>query len=184
MTDAHPAPPTEPPSALGIQDILNTLPHRFPFVLVDRVLSRGDGVAHALKNVSIGEPFFAGHFPAEPVMPGVLIVEALAQTSMFCLPLAAGTVAYLAGVDAARFKRKVVPGDQLHLHARLDMPAGGWARPSAAPRWTDRWWPRPRSCSPCRLPPAPPRRRPLPSQPLPSRGTPSSADASDPLRHP
>jgi len=120
MTDAHPAPPTEPPSALGIQDILNTLPHRFPFVLVDRVLSRGDGAAHALKNVSIGEPFFAGHFPGEPVMPGVLIIEALAQTSMFCLPLAAGTVAYLAGVDAARFKRKVVPGDQLHLYARLE----------------------------------------------------------------
>ena len=84
------------------------------------MLSRGDGVAHALKNVSIGEPFFAGHFPGEPVMPGVLIIEALAQTSMFCLPLAAGTVAYLAGVDAARFKRKVVPGDQLHLHARLE----------------------------------------------------------------
>lgn len=120
MTDAHPAPPAEPPSALGIQDILRTLPHRFPFILVDRVLSHGGGAAHALKNVSIGEPFFAGHFPGEPVMPGVLIIEALAQASMFCLPLAEGTVAYLAGVDAARFKRKVVPGDQLHLHARLE----------------------------------------------------------------
>ena len=120
MTDAHPAPPAEPPSALGIQAILKTLPHRFPFVLVDRVLARGGGQAHALKNVSIGEPFFAGHFPGEPVMPGVLIIEALAQASMFCLPLEAGTIAYLAGVDGARFKRKVVPGDQLHLHARLE----------------------------------------------------------------
>ena len=105
---------------LDIQSILLTLPHRFPFVMVDRVLSAGEGEVHALKNVSIGEPFFAGHFPSEPVMPGVLIVEALAQASMFCLPLPAGTVAYLAGVDAARFKRKVSPGDQLHLHAKLE----------------------------------------------------------------
>ena len=68
---------------LLIQDVLKTLPHRFPFVLVDRVLSVKDGEVHALKNVSIGEPFFTGHFPQEPVMPGVLITEALAQASMF-----------------------------------------------------------------------------------------------------
>jgi len=105
-----------------IQDVLKTLPHRFPFVMVDRVLSIQDGAVHALKNVTVNEPFFPGHFPQEPVMPGVLIVEALAQASMFCLhgQLEPGTVGYLAGVDGARFKRKVIPGDQLHLHAKLE----------------------------------------------------------------
>lgn len=105
-----------------IQDVLKTLPHRFPFVMVDRVLSIQDGAVHALKNVTVNEPFFPGHFPQEPVMPGVLIVEALAQASMFCLhgQLEPGTIGYLAGVDGARFKRKVIPGDQLHLHAKLE----------------------------------------------------------------
>lgn len=107
---------------LLIQEVLATLPHRFPFVLVDRVLRAGEGEVHALKNVTINEPFFEGHFPQEPVMPGVLIVEAMAQASMFCLhgQLEPGTVGYLAGVEGARFKRKVIPGDQLHLHARLE----------------------------------------------------------------
>jgi len=105
-----------------IQDVLKVLPHRFPFVLVDRVLSAGGGEVHALKNVTVNEPFFPGHFPQEPVMPGVLIVEALAQASMFCLhgELEPGTVGYLAGIEGARFKRKVIPGDVLHLHAKLE----------------------------------------------------------------
>ncbi|MBX8466936.1 3-hydroxyacyl-ACP dehydratase FabZ [Deinococcus sp. A31D244] len=105
-----------------IQDVLKTLPHRFPFVMVDRVLSIEDGAVHAIKNVTINEPFFPGHFPQEPVMPGVLITEALAQASMFCLhgQLEPGTVGYLAGIEGARFKRKVIPGDQLHLHAKLE----------------------------------------------------------------
>ncbi|ULH14443.1 3-hydroxyacyl-ACP dehydratase FabZ [Deinococcus sp. KNUC1210] len=111
---------TNPTYPLNIQQILETLPHRFPFVMVDRVLSAGDGVVHAIKNVSAGEPHFQGHFPQEPVMPGVLIIEALAQASMFCLPLPAGTIGYLAGIEGARFKRKVIPGDTLHLHIKLD----------------------------------------------------------------
>ncbi|SMB91421.1 3-hydroxyacyl-ACP dehydratase FabZ [Deinococcus hopiensis] len=105
-----------------IQDVLKILPHRFPFVLVDRVLRAEGGEVHALKNVTVNEPFFPGHFPQEPVMPGVLIVEALAQASMFCLhgEMEPGTIGYLAGVEGARFKRKVIPGDQLHLHAKLE----------------------------------------------------------------
>lgn len=107
---------------LYIDEILKSLPHRFPFILVDRVLSIEEGRVHAIKNVSIGEPFFVGHFPTEPVMPGVLITEALAQASMFCLhgKMPEGTIGYLAGVEGARFRKKVVPGDQLHLYANLE----------------------------------------------------------------
>ncbi|MFK7600594.1 3-hydroxyacyl-ACP dehydratase FabZ [Deinococcus sp. SM5_A1] len=105
-----------------IQEVMKTLPHRFPFLLVDRVLSVKNGEVHAIKNVSINEPFFTGHFPTEPVMPGVLITEALAQASFFCMreALEPGTIGYLAGVDGARFKRKVIPGDTLHLYAKLE----------------------------------------------------------------
>lgn len=105
-----------------IQDVLKMLPHRYPFILVDRVLSAAKGEVHAIKNVTINEPFFVGHFPAEPVMPGVLITEALAQASMFCMreEMQPGQIGYLAGIEGARFKRKVIPGDQLHLHAKLE----------------------------------------------------------------
>ncbi len=108
--------------AIMVQDILKTLPHRFPFMLVDRVLKAENGEVHAIKNVTYNEPFFTGHFPTEPLMPGVLIIEALAQASFFCMRehLEPGMIGYLAGVDGARFKRKVVPGDQLHLHAKLE----------------------------------------------------------------
>ncbi|RTR29443.1 3-hydroxyacyl-ACP dehydratase FabZ [Deinococcus radiophilus] len=113
---------SEVATPLMIKDVLETLPHRFPFVMVDRVLSVQGGEVHALKNVSVNEPYFVGHFPQEPVMPGVMITEALAQASMFCLhgEMPAGTVGYLAGVEGARFKHKVVPGDQLHLYAKLE----------------------------------------------------------------
>ncbi len=104
--------------------VLSRLPHRYPFLLVDRVLECEPGERLlALKNVTINEPFFQGHFPGRPVMPGVLVIEAMAQAT--CL-LALETeesgedeVYLLAGVDKARFKRPVMPGDSLHLETRL-----------------------------------------------------------------
>ena len=111
---------------MDIHQILRLLPHRFPFLLIDRVLELEKGKSiKALKNVSINEPFFSGHFPHRPVMPGVLMLEALAQAAALLAFDALGltpddqTVFYFAGIDAARFKRPVEPGDQLILHAEL-----------------------------------------------------------------
>lgn len=102
------------------------LPHRYPFLMVDRVLERGEdnGVAfvRCLKNVTINEPWCNGHFPGRPIMPGVLQLEAMAQCGIFLLEeaLEAGKLAFLTGVENARFKKPVVPGDQLILEARLE----------------------------------------------------------------
>jgi 3-hydroxyacyl-[acyl-carrier-protein] dehydratase len=102
-------------------DVRGMLPHRFPFLMVDAFVSQDGDRFECIKNVSHGEPYFQGHFPAEPVMPGVLIVEALAQAAAVGLrvregdAMADGAIGYLAGVDDARFRRKVVPGDQLRL---------------------------------------------------------------------
>ena len=111
---------------MDIHQILKLLPHRFPFLLIDRVLELEKGKSiKALKNESINEPFFSGHFPHRPVMPGVLMLEALAQAAALLAFDALGltpddqTVFYFAGIDAARFKRPVEPGDQLILHAEL-----------------------------------------------------------------
>lgn len=109
---------------IDIQEILELLPHRYPFVLVDRVLefTPGKHIA-ALKNVTINEPFFTGHFPGRPVMPGVLIIEAMAQAAGLLsfktpeLNLTKGSIFYFAGIDHARFKRPVRPGDSLRLEA-------------------------------------------------------------------
>jgi 3-hydroxyacyl-[acyl-carrier-protein] dehydratase len=102
------------------------LPHRYPILLVDRVLDyTKDESLTAIKNVTINEPFFNGHFPHRPVMPGVLILEALAQASAIlafkCLEVLPGSdsVYYFVGIDEARFKRPVEPGDQLRLHTKL-----------------------------------------------------------------
>lgn len=118
----------DPNSRDGIKAIMSELPHRFPFLLVDRVLEcvPGERIT-ALKNVTINEPFFPGHFPEEPVMPGVLILEALAQAGLLLGlrttgPQKEGTLVYFAGIDNARFKRQVVPGDQLIL--KVDFTAG------------------------------------------------------------
>ena len=117
---------------LDIQHILRKLPHRYPFLLVDRVLELEKGVRiKALKNISINEPFFPGHFPARPVMPGVLMLEALAQAAALLSfeSLDAdpdeNMVVYFAGIDNARFKLPVGPGDQLILEASIDRHKSG-----------------------------------------------------------
>ncbi len=114
-------------TTLDIYDILKRLPHRYPFLLVDRVLELVPGKSiRALKNVTYNEPFFPGHFPHRPVMPGVMIIEALAQTAGILAFVTAGVVPtestrfYFAGIDKARFRRPVEPGDQLLLSAQLD----------------------------------------------------------------
>ena len=111
---------------MDIKEILQYLPHRYPFLLIDRMLEVEPGVrARGLKNVTMNEPFFPGHFPHHPVLPGVLIMEALAQAagilsfkSMGSLP-DANSVFYFVGIDNARFKKPVTAGDQLHLHVEI-----------------------------------------------------------------
>ena len=111
---------------MEIQEIMQHLPHRYPFLLIDRVLSCDPGKEIvALKNVTINEPFFGGHFPHYPVMPGVLIIEAMAQTSAilafksFDLKSDANSVYYFVGIDEARFKKPVTPGDQIIIKAQV-----------------------------------------------------------------
>lgn len=108
---------------LDINDILQVIPHRYPFVLLDRILELEKGKrAVGIKNVTMNEPFFPGHFPGRPVMPGVLILEAMAQVgavALLSLPENAGKVALFAGVDEVRFRRQVIPGDQLRLEVEI-----------------------------------------------------------------
>jgi len=117
---------------MDIHKILKSLPHRYPFLLVDRVLDVEKGKRiRAIKNVTINEPFFEGHFPHRPVMPGVLMLEALAQAAALLsfetlgITLDDKTVYYFAGIDGARFKRPVEPGDQLILDVELDRQKAG-----------------------------------------------------------
>jgi 3-hydroxyacyl-[acyl-carrier-protein] dehydratase len=114
-------------NSLDILEILQYLPHRYPFLLLDRVLSITPGQSlTALKNVSCNEPFFPGHFPQRPIMPGVLIIEALAQaTGILAFKTTqekpdSNAMYYLVGIDKARFKRPVQPGDQLILQVSLE----------------------------------------------------------------
>jgi len=108
---------------LNSHEIMEIIPHRFPFLLIDRVLEFEPGVsAVAIKNVSVNEVHFLGHFPSEHVMPGVLIVEALAQTgavAILSLEENKGKIAYFAGIDKCKFKNKVVPGDTLELSVKI-----------------------------------------------------------------
>jgi 3-hydroxyacyl-[acyl-carrier-protein] dehydratase len=115
--------------SIDINQILKLLPHRYPFLLVDRVLEITPRVSiTALKNVTMNEPFFQGHFPDFPVMPGVLIIEALAQTAAlltFSEAKAENAIYYFAGIDGARFKKPVLPGDQLIMTAILEREKAG-----------------------------------------------------------
>ena len=117
---------------MDIHQILKQLPHRYPFLLVDRVLELHKGASiRALKNVTINEPVFTGHFPHRPVFPGVLMLEALAQTAALLAFATLGvtpddqTVYYFAGIDGARFKRPVEPGDQLVMDVTLERMKAG-----------------------------------------------------------
>jgi 3-hydroxyacyl-[acyl-carrier-protein] dehydratase len=108
---------------LDIQQIQSIIPHRFPFLLIDRILELQSGIsAVGIKNVTMNEPFFAGHFPHYPVMPGVLIIEALAQVgavAILSMEENKGKIAFFAGIDGARFRGQVVPGDTLKLEVTI-----------------------------------------------------------------
>lgn len=122
---------------IDAQQILRILPHRYPFLLVDRILEVDAGKrAVAVKNVTINEPFFVGHFPDHPIMPGVLIIEMMAQTGGVMLLISEanrGKLAYLAGVEKARFRKPVLPGDTITAEVEMIKARGsvGWVKATA-----------------------------------------------------
>jgi 3-hydroxyacyl-[acyl-carrier-protein] dehydratase len=120
---------------LDIKEIQKILPHRYPFLLVDKILElEKDKRIVGIKNVTINEPFFQGHFPGYPVMPGVLIVEALAQVGAVLVlrkPEFAGKIAFFAGIDNLRFRRQVVPGDVLRLEVEVKAFRGSMGKAKA-----------------------------------------------------
>lgn len=121
---------------LDIKQIQEILPHRYPFLLVDRILSVEEGKkAVGIKNVSVNEPFFQGHFPGSPVMPGVLILEAMAQVgavAVLKMPEFAGKIALFAGMDKVRFRRQVVPGDVLRIEVEVQKLRGTFGKSYSA----------------------------------------------------
>ncbi|MBI4746132.1 MAG: 3-hydroxyacyl-ACP dehydratase FabZ [Deltaproteobacteria bacterium] len=109
---------------MDINEIMKYLPHRYPFLLVDRIVEIGEEKTVGIKNVTINEPFFQGHFPGHPIMPGVLIIEAMAQVGcIFAFKSMDATsetkVVYFMGIDGARFRKPVVPGDQIRFELEL-----------------------------------------------------------------
>lgn len=125
---------------VDIARIMHAIPHRYPFLLIDRVVDLVPNVsAIGIKNVSVNEAFFAGHFPNHPVMPGVLIIESMAQTAAVLVvetlgPDAAGKVVYFMSIEGAKFRRPVVPGDQLRIHVNKERHRGGVWKFSATAR--------------------------------------------------
>ncbi|HSE78951.1 MAG TPA: 3-hydroxyacyl-ACP dehydratase FabZ [Alphaproteobacteria bacterium] len=116
--------------SLDVERIMKMIPHRYPFLMIDRVVEAVPDVsAIGIKNVTINEPFFQGHFPQRPVMPGVLIIEAMAQTAAVLVvhtlgPEAEGKLVYFMTIDSARFRRPVTPGDTLRIHVRKERKRG------------------------------------------------------------
>ena len=107
---------------MDIKEIMEIIPHRYPFLLIDKVIKIEENKITAIKNVTANEHYFQGHFPTEPVMPGVLIIESLAQAGAVALLSKdefKGKIAYFAGINNAKFRRKVVPGDTLRLEVEL-----------------------------------------------------------------
>jgi 3-hydroxyacyl-[acyl-carrier-protein] dehydratase len=138
-TTGAPAPGTVV-ETLDIARILQAIPHRYPFLMIDRVVDLvTNQSAIGIKNVSVNESFFQGHFPNHPVMPGVLIIEAMAQTAAILVvetlgPDAAGRVVYFMSVEGAKFRRPVIPGDQLRIHCSKQRNRGNVWKFSAVAR--------------------------------------------------
>ncbi|WP_409361842.1 3-hydroxyacyl-ACP dehydratase FabZ [Bartonella heixiaziensis] len=128
--------------SVDIEKLLSILPHRYPFLLIDRIIEiDGEQKAIGIKNVTINEPHFMGHFPTKPVMPGVLILEAMAQTagavSLLSLEYKKANLVYLMTVDNAKFRKPVVPGDQLRIHVQLLKKRSGMRRFSCVAKVED-----------------------------------------------
>jgi 3-hydroxyacyl-[acyl-carrier-protein] dehydratase len=123
-TDSKAESKTAVSNILDINQVMKMLPHRYPLLMVDRLIEVTDVSAIGIKNISVNEPFFQGHFPLRPVMPGVLIIESMAQTAA-CLVVnwlgenAHGKLVYFMSIDKARFRKPMGPGDQVHVHVKM-----------------------------------------------------------------
>lgn len=139
-TTTEPQQAAETAGTVDIARILHAIPHRYPFLMIDRVVDVvRDRSAIGIKNVSVNESFFQGHFPGHPVMPGVLIIESMAQTAAVLVvetlgPEAAGKVVYFMSIEGAKFRRPVHPGDQLRIHVTKDRHRGNVWKFSAIAR--------------------------------------------------